>query len=158
MPFLGICCSNPCCILYIQLFHIENMVTDLLDLKSLSSQVILIRTILKPTFIFQEANGFPKIKHVCQRNTISPAWGSRAESGTVYRCGQCDEPRGWLQQNSVIKPQGGGEPWFLSPSARGTYCDLYFYSFVYFLSYLKSILISIVIKEEKIGLSTRESH
>lgn len=82
--------------------------------------------------------------------------------GRILYCvtdvGNVMSPGGDYSRNPVIKPQGGGETCLLATSARGTSCDFYFYSLVYFLSYLKSILISIVTKVGKMGLSTRESH
>jgi len=55
-------------------------------------------------------------------------------------------------RNSVIKPQGGRETCSLATLTRGTWWELYFDSFVCFLSYPKSMLISIVTEEGEDGI------
>lgn len=55
-------------------------------------------------------------------------------------------------RNSVIKPQGGRETCSLATSTGDLWCKLYFHSLVCFLSYPKSILISVVTEERKDGI------
>lgn len=79
------------------------------------------------------------------------SWGLDLPYLSVFR-GRVMSRGSHRSRNSVIKPQGGREISSLATLTRGTWWELYFDSFVCFLSYPKSMLISIVTEEGEDGI------